>query len=274
MAAFERILVTGGAGFVGGAPLRRPGRGLSAGDAVAAAASRRTRRPSERFRRGRRRSARRSRDRRARLRACVPISSCISRVRRRSAGAARRRNDLAGEFSRLLRARRRRSPVTARTVAFLFASTRPVYGASFRDGVSERGRAAAAARRLQPLESRRRESARGSAGVRERGSLWRASGQSFRTGPAQPQLRSRLLRRADRRDRGGPRASRDLKVGDLSKARDFLDVRDVVDAYMRLIARRRNLPASRLDLQHRLRTAASPWSAARAPARDGRQGAI
>ncbi|WP_457798357.1 NAD-dependent epimerase/dehydratase family protein [Methylocystis sp. S23] len=34
-----------------------------------------------------------------------------------------------------------------------------------------------------------------------------------------------------------------MKVGDLSKARDFLDVRDVVDAYMRLIANAPDLPA-------------------------------
>jgi len=33
-----------------------------------------------------------------------------------------------------------------------------------------------------------------------------------------------------------------LHVGDLSKARDFLDVRDVVDAYVRLIAKARDLP--------------------------------
>jgi len=33
-----------------------------------------------------------------------------------------------------------------------------------------------------------------------------------------------------------------IKVGDLSKARDFLDVRDVIDAYMRLIAKARELP--------------------------------
>lgn len=33
-----------------------------------------------------------------------------------------------------------------------------------------------------------------------------------------------------------------LKVGDLSRARDFLDVRDVVDAYMRLIASASELP--------------------------------
>jgi GDP-4-dehydro-6-deoxy-D-mannose reductase len=33
-----------------------------------------------------------------------------------------------------------------------------------------------------------------------------------------------------------------LKVGDLSRARDFLDVRDVVDAYMRLIATAAELP--------------------------------
>jgi len=38
------------------------------------------------------------------------------------------------------------------------------------------------------------------------------------------------------------RAEPRLKVGDLSKARDFLDVRDVIDAYMRLIAVARNLP--------------------------------
>jgi GDP-4-dehydro-6-deoxy-D-mannose reductase len=34
-----------------------------------------------------------------------------------------------------------------------------------------------------------------------------------------------------------------LEVGDLSRARDFLDVRDVVDAYMRLIARADDLPS-------------------------------
>jgi GDP-4-dehydro-6-deoxy-D-mannose reductase len=33
-----------------------------------------------------------------------------------------------------------------------------------------------------------------------------------------------------------------LEVGDLSKARDFLDVRDVVDAYMRLVAKAHELP--------------------------------
>lgn len=33
-----------------------------------------------------------------------------------------------------------------------------------------------------------------------------------------------------------------LKVGDLTKARDYLDVRDVVDAYMRLIAAARDFP--------------------------------
>lgn len=38
------------------------------------------------------------------------------------------------------------------------------------------------------------------------------------------------------------RAEPRLHVGDLSKARDFLDVRDVVDAYARLIARARDLP--------------------------------
>ncbi|HEY8124509.1 MAG TPA: GDP-mannose 4,6-dehydratase, partial [Methylocystis sp.] len=40
------------------------------------------------------------------------------------------------------------------------------------------------------------------------------------------------------------RAEPRLLVGDLSKARDFLDVRDVVDAYMRLIEKARDLPAS------------------------------
>ena len=40
------------------------------------------------------------------------------------------------------------------------------------------------------------------------------------------------------------RAEPRLMVGDLSKARDFLDVRDVVDAYMRLIEKARDLPAS------------------------------
>jgi len=38
------------------------------------------------------------------------------------------------------------------------------------------------------------------------------------------------------------RAEPRLQVGDLSKARDFLDVRDVVDAYVRLIAIARDLP--------------------------------
>ncbi|PPD45005.1 MAG: epimerase [Methylocystis sp.] len=38
------------------------------------------------------------------------------------------------------------------------------------------------------------------------------------------------------------RAEPRIKVGDLSKARDFLDVRDVVDAYVRLIAAARDLP--------------------------------
>ena len=38
------------------------------------------------------------------------------------------------------------------------------------------------------------------------------------------------------------RAEPRLRVGDLTKARDFLDVRDVVDAYMRLIANAQDLP--------------------------------
>ena len=107
MAAFERILLTGGAGFVGAPSRAALGRGLSAGATRSLLL-----RPGER---------RRPCGLRAPSSAIFVDEAAIdarssriaSRSRRASrrtgvdrAGAARRRSDLAGEFSRRFRARR------------------------------------------------------------------------------------------------------------------------------------------------------------------------
>jgi GDP-4-dehydro-6-deoxy-D-mannose reductase len=123
----------------------------------------------------------------------------------------------------------------------LFASTAAVYGLSFRQGVLNEDAP------LQPLDvySRTKAAAESAladvlgpaarlivarpvnhsgAGQKSRSfvlSSFAAQIVAIETGEAEPRLR----------------------VGDLSKARDFLDVRDVVDAYMRLIAAAPDLPA-------------------------------
>ncbi len=125
----------------------------------------------------------------------------------------------------------------APTAVVLFASTAAAYGASFNDGVLTE------AAPLRPIDvySRSKAAAEGALGdlLAPRGRLVVARPVNH-SGPGQ---RSRDFVLASfaaqiaaiEAGKAEPR----LKVGDLSKARDFLDVRDVVDAYLRLIDRAR-----------------------------------
>ena len=243
MAAFERILVTGGAGFVGGH--------LCA--ALAEAYPQATRslllRPGERG--GHEAFAAAVAD----LVDEAAIDALIARVRPDlvvhlagqssiGAGAARRRNDLAGEFSRLLRARGGGRPALRRRRSFLFASTRGRLWRELSRRRLERGRPAAAAGRLQPLQGRRRERASPICWLpKRRGSSWR--GRSIIPDPASAIAISRSPPSPRRSRRSRPAApSRDSWSAISPRPRDFLDVRDVVDAYMRLIEKARDLPAS------------------------------
>lgn len=123
---------------------------------------------------------------------------------------------------------------------FLFASTAQVYGASFREGVLTEEAP------LRPLDVYARSK------VAAEGALADVLGKDARlivvrpvnhSGPGQ-RNRSFVLASfaaqiaAIEAGQAEPR----LRVGDLSKARDFLDVRDVIDAYMRLIAAAGDLP--------------------------------
>lgn len=122
----------------------------------------------------------------------------------------------------------------------LFASSASVYGASLRDGavtedaplrpldVYSRSKAAAEAALCDVLARETRLIVArpvNHSGPRQQGrhfvlSSFAAQIATIESGRAEPRLR----------------------VGDLSKARDFLDVRDVVDAYVRLVGAARDLP--------------------------------
>ena len=238
MAAFERILVTGGAGFVGGhlcaalaktypqatrALLLRPGE-RGGHEAFAAAV--------------------------ADLVDEAAIDALIARLRpdlvihlagQSSIGQALHAAELTwrvnfhGSFA-LGAAIARHCPMAA----FLFASTAAAYGASFRDGVLNEDAP------LRPVDvySRSKLAAESALGdlLAPKGRLIVARPVNH-SGPGQRNRNFALASFAAQiaaieSGRVEPR----LKVGDLSKARDFLDVRDVIDAYMRLIERARDLP--------------------------------
>lgn len=122
----------------------------------------------------------------------------------------------------------------------LFASSAMVYGASFRDGVLTEDAP------LRPLDSYSRSKAAAESAFAD------VLGEEARlivarpvnhSGPGQrsgnfvlSSFAAQIVAIESKRDKGP------LRVGDLSKARDFLDVRDVIDAYVRLIAAAPGLP--------------------------------
>ncbi|MBI5011641.1 MAG: GDP-mannose 4,6-dehydratase [Methylocystis sp.] len=238
MAAFERILVTGGAGFVGHhlcvalaeayphagrALLLRPGeRGGHEGFEAAAAD----------------------------LVDEAAIDQLIARLRpdlivhlagQSSIGQALHASEMTwrvnfhGTFA-LGAATARHCPAAV----FLFVSSASVYGASFRDGVlSEEAPP-------RPVDAYSRSKVAAESALSDllapKGRLVVARPVNH-SGPGQRNRNFALASFAAQiaaieTGRAEPR----LKVGDLSKARDFLDVRDVVDAYMRLIDKARDLP--------------------------------
>ncbi|MGD9543703.1 MAG: NAD-dependent epimerase/dehydratase family protein [Methylocystis sp.] len=238
MAAFERILVTGGAGFVGGhlcralakaypqatrALLLRPGE--RGGDATFAATV-------------------------ADLVDEAAIDALIARLRpdliihlagQSSIGQALHAAEMTwrvnfhGSFA-LGAAVARHCP----TAVFLFASTAAAYGASFREGVLTEDAL------LRPVDVYSRTKLAAESALAD---LLAPKGRLIvvrpvnHSGPGQRNRNFALASFAAQiaaieAGRAEPR----LKVGDLSKARDFLDVRDVIDAYMRLIEKAGDLP--------------------------------
>ncbi len=237
MADFERIFVTGGAGFVGAH--------LAAALATAYPKAEKTMllRPGERGAHPAFSSAE------ADLLDGQAINALVARVKpdlvchlagQASIGLAAQaaeatwRVNFHGSFG-LGAALARHAP----TAVTLFVSTAAVYGSSFREGALTEDAA------LQPLDvySRSKVAAENALGdilgPHARLVIARPVNHS---GPGQ-HSRSFVLSgfaaqiAAIEAGRFAPR----IKVGDLSKARDFLDVRDVVDAYMRLIAAARTL---------------------------------
>lgn len=241
MAAFERILVTGGAGFVGGH--------LCA--ALAAAYPQATRavllRPGERG--GHPAFEPTAADlvdepaidaliARFRPDLVVHLAGQASLAQALNAAETTWRVNFHGAFA-LGAAIARHAP----EAVMLFASSATVYGASFRDGVLTEEAP------LRPLDVYSRSKAAAENALAD---LLAPAGRLIVARPVNhsgPGQRSRHFALASfaaqiaaiEAGRAPPR----LKVGDLSKARDFLDVRDVVDAYMRLVDKARDLPERR-----------------------------
>jgi len=240
MAAFERILVTGGAGFVGGhlcaalaaaypqatrAVLLRPGErgGHPAFEATAADL---TDEPAidaliAHFRPD----------------LVVHLAGQASLGQALHAAETTWRVNFHGAFA-LGAAIARHAP----EAVMLFASSATAYGASFRDGVLTEEAP------LRPLDVYSRSKVAAESALSDlltpKGRLVVARPVNH-SGPGQRNRNFALASFAAQiaaieTGRAEPR----LMVGDLSKARDFLDVRDVVDAYMRLIEKARDLPAS------------------------------
>ena len=128
----------------------------------------------------------------------------------------------------------------APSAVMFFASSATVYGASFLNGVLSEDAP------LQPLDVYTRSKVAAEYLLSD---LFRLSGRLVivrpvnHSGPGQrsndfvlPSFAAQVA--AIEGGRIEPR----MKVGDLSRVRDFLDVRDVVDAYLRLIAIARGLP--------------------------------
>lgn len=238
MAAFQRILVTGGAGFVGGH--------LSAALAKAYPEAARTLllRPGERGGHPAFETVA------ADLVDEAAIDALIARLRpdlvvhlagQSSIGQALHaaeatwRVNFHGTFG-LGSAIARHAPAAV----VLFVSTAAAYGASFRDGVLTEDAP------LRPLDVYSRSKAAAESALAD---LLSPEGRLIVARPVNhsgPGQRSRNFALASFAAQiaaiEARRASPCLKVGDLSKARDFLDVRDVVDAYMRLIEKARDFP--------------------------------
>jgi GDP-4-dehydro-6-deoxy-D-mannose reductase len=115
----------------------------------------------------------------------------------------------------------------------LFASTAAAYGASFRDGVLTEDAP------LRPMDVYSRSKAAAESGMAD------VLGPDARLIVARPVNHSGPGQRsrnfvlasfaAQIAEIEAGRAAPRIRVGDLSKKRDFLDVRDVIDAYLRLI---------------------------------------
>jgi GDP-4-dehydro-6-deoxy-D-mannose reductase len=240
MAAFQRILLTGGAGFVGGhlaaalaeafpeaarAMLLRPGEtgGHPAFETVTADLKDPDESALDKI----------IADLRPDLVAHLAGQAAPSEAAR--AAELTWRVNCNGALA-LASALARRAP----EAVTLFASTAAVYGLSFRGGVLTEDAP------LRPLDvyGRSKAAAEGALadvlGPRARLIIARPVNHS---GPGQRSdsfVLSSFARQIAAIESG--RCAGPLKVGNLDKARDFLDVRDVVDAYMRLIARARDLP--------------------------------
>lgn len=122
----------------------------------------------------------------------------------------------------------------------LFTSTAAAYGASFRDGVLSEDAP------LRPMDVYSRSKVAAESGMAD---VLGPDARLIITRPVNhsgPGQRSRNFVLASfaaqiaeiEAGRAAPR----MRVGDLSKKRDFLDVRDVVDAYLRLIRKADELP--------------------------------
>jgi GDP-4-dehydro-6-deoxy-D-mannose reductase len=238
MAAYERILLTGGGGFVGShlaaalsqafpgavrAMLLRPGEERPHSGFEAAVADLVDEAAIDRL----------VADLRPDLVAHLAGQASIGRA----AEAAEQtwRTNFHGSFG-LAAAIARHAP----RAVVLFASTAAAYGASFRDGAPREDAP------LRPMDVYSRSKAAAE------GALADVLGDEARLIVARPVNHSGPGQRsrnfvlasfaaqiaAIEAGRAEPR----LKVGDLTKARDFLDVRDVIDAYMRLISKAKELP--------------------------------
>ena len=238
MAAFERILVTGGAGFVGShlcaalaraypqaarTLLLRPGErgGHESFEAIAADLL------DE--------AAIEALVARLRPDLIVHLAGQSSISRALHAGEPTWRVNFHGTFA-LGAATARHCPAAV----FVFVSSASVYGASFRDGVlSEEAP-------VRPVDSYSRSKVAAEYALAD---LLGSQGRLIiarpvnHSGPGQRNRNFALAWFAGQIaaiERG--RIEPTILVGDLSKARDFLDVRDVIDAYMRLIEKARDLP--------------------------------
>lgn len=240
MAAFERILLTGGAGFVGRhlsaalaqafpdavrVMLLRPGEagGEPAFDAVSADLTNTDETPLNRI----------IADLRPDLVLHLAGQSAPSEAARFA--ELTWRVNVGGAIA-LAGALARHAP----EAVTLFASTAAVYGLSFRDGVLTEDAP------LRPMEVYGRSKAAAECaladvlGPRARLIIARPVNHS---GPGQRSdnfVLSSFATQIAAIESG--RSCGPLKVGNLERARDFLDVRDVVDAYLRLIRKARELP--------------------------------
>lgn len=238
MAAYERILLTGGAGFVGShlatalseafpdatrAMLVRPGDTATRPSYQTVAADLLDEAALERL----------VADLRPDLVVHLAGQSSIGRAER--AVEQTWRVNFHGAFG-LGSAIARRAP----GAVVLFASSAAIYGDTFREGAPREDAP------LRPIDvySRTKVAAEGAlADILDPDSRLIVARPVNHSGPGQ-RSRSFVLASfaaqiaAIEAGRAEPR----IKVGDLGKARDFLDVRDVVEAYMRLIHRARELP--------------------------------